>query len=172
MLSSCWYSHGRPWLSYHNRPHYRDLLGDGYDGTVMIKWCILTPTAVIYKFQPRAVIYLLTRPLCDTESILKCRLHVIFMLIRTRTAMTVNCVTIKVVPDSRADICWKINLFLNLQRLANSTPKLDTVLYECCPVLWRVVSHVVSDFGRGRLWQRNVRHVLKLKYLYSNSCKN
>ena len=65
----------------------------------MIKWCILTPTAVIYKFQPQAVIYLLSRPLCDTESILKCGLHVIFMLIRIRMAMTVNYVTMKVVPE-------------------------------------------------------------------------
>jgi len=65
----------------------------------MIKWCILTPTAVIYKFQPQAVIYLLTRPLCDTESILKCRLHVVFMLILTGTAVTVNYATIKVVPE-------------------------------------------------------------------------
>jgi len=64
----------------------------------MIKWCILTPTAVIYKFQSQAVIYLLTRLLCDTESILKCRLHVIFMLILTGTAMIVY-VIIKVVPE-------------------------------------------------------------------------
>ena len=82
----------------------------------------------MYELQPQAVIYLLTRPLCDTESILKCRmqryLHVDSLMDGYDCELCYFSTNI-----SSGNISITTLTLFTRQRIANSTPKLYTVLY-------------------------------------------